>query len=108
VKYVLLILALLFMIGCDTPTSAPPTLPTPPVPAMPDEPAAVQTVIGFTMLQCEPCKQMKPVWKKLNAKVYNVQRYPVLAQKYNITTCPTTILLRDGVEVKRVVGFQDF
>lgn len=101
-KYLPLLLVLL--IGCQQPATVAPK-------AVIKKPAVVKPtlvrIIGFTMVSCAPCKQMKPEWKRVNAKVYNVHQYQVLAQKYNITQCPTTIWLdENGKEVKRVAGYQ--
>jgi len=107
-RFLPLLLVLCF-VGCKEPAPTPAPLPVP-APAPLVAPVVKVEYLAFTMTNCDPCKAMKPEWKKIGAKVHNVRQYPVLAQKYNITSCPTTVVLENGVEnvAKRVVGYQKF
>jgi thioredoxin 1 len=59
---------------------------------------------------CNPCKQYKPVFERIAnayeetfAKV-DVEQFSDIAAKFKIKTVPTTLVLRDGVEVVRKAG----
>ena len=74
--------------------------------------AAGVHVIDFTAKWCGPCKQMVPVLDAL-AREYagrvgfaavDCDDEPQLAQRYNVRSMPTFVLVRDGREVGRVVG----
>jgi thioredoxin-like negative regulator of GroEL len=67
-------------------------------------------LLEFTAAWCGPCKQLKPTLDAL-AREYrvaiteiDVDRDPVAAQHHDVRAMPTTLILRDGVEVGRVVG----
>lgn len=66
-------------------------------------------LLEFSATWCAPCKKMVPAVKQLIEEGYTVQtinadKQPELAQKYNITSLPTSIVLRDGKETERIVG----
>jgi len=56
---------------------------------------------------CSACREMKPVIEKLEAKydVYHAKK--IEFPKYRVTQIPTTIVYRNGYEVKRFVGYVD-
>jgi thioredoxin len=61
---------------------------------------------------CGPCKMMGPVldglakeWKdKVTIIKVNSETKPHLAQRFGISSIPTLILFKNGVEVHRVLG----
>lgn len=78
-------------------------------------PAAPSKVIVYDFYAdwCGPCKQFAPTFdawrqKYTNEKTafarINVDENKALAQKYNITSIPTVVIVRDGREVARSVG----
>ena len=70
------------------------------------------TVIDFTAAWCAPCKAMEPILGSLATELagrvrivaVDVDHEPLLAQRFNVRSMPTLVLLRDGREVGRVVG----
>lgn len=70
-----------------------------------------QTVmLDFYTDWCGPCKEMNPTVQALVAKGYPVQRVNAekdraLAAKYHVTSYPCFIMLVDGREVDRVLGW---
>jgi thioredoxin 1 len=74
------------------------------------------TIIDFSAKWCGPCKQMKPHFEKveefmthtnteLNFVTIDVDDEEDLALQYNIQGMPTLVLLENGTEVDRHVGF---
>ena len=69
-------------------------------------------VLDFTAAHCGPCRVMLPVLEALAAEYAGRVRFatvdcdhePALAQRYNVRSMPTFVVLRDGREVGRVVG----
>ncbi len=73
---------------------------------------AVQ-VLDFYADWCGPCQMMKPVFAELERQyqdkvkfeVINVDQDPVKSSQYNVLSIPTYVILKDGKEVDRVVGY---
>jgi len=70
------------------------------------------TLVKFWASWCGPCRQMAPEFAKASsayvgkvtfAKV-NVDTQKALANKYDITNLPTTVLFKNGQEVGREPG----
>ena len=70
------------------------------------------TLVKFWASWCGPCRQMAPEFAKASsayvgkvtfAKV-NADNQKALANKYDITSLPTTILFKNGHEVGREAG----
>jgi len=73
-----------------------------------------RAVMKFTATWCGPCKRYKPVFQELadynpNISFYSVDidENPNIKKKYEIPGVPTTVFLKDGQEVKRIVGYSD-
>jgi thioredoxin len=70
------------------------------------------TAIDFTAAWCAPCKVMDPILAALATEyrgrvriaALDVNQEPVVAERYNVRSMPTLVILRDGKEVGRVVG----
>lgn len=69
-------------------------------------------LLYFTQAACEPCQQMAPLIDHLIEKSFPIQKVdaqqrPDLVQKFQVSSTPTFVLLRDGVELKRIGGVQN-
>jgi len=70
------------------------------------------TAIDFTAAWCAPCKVMEPILAGLASEyqgrvrlaALDVNDEPIVAERYNVRSMPTLVILRDGREVGRVVG----
>jgi len=69
-------------------------------------------VLDFTAAWCSPCRALAPTLAAL-AQAYagrlamleiDCDREPVVAQRFDVRSAPTVVLVRDGREVGRVVG----
>ena len=71
------------------------------------------TVIDFWAEWCGPCRMIAPIIEKLateydgKAQVgkVDVDNNPEIAMRYGIRSIPTILILKDGQEVKRHVGY---
>jgi len=62
--------------------------------------------IYFSAPWCGPCKTYGPIISQLQVSVekINIDETKELAMQFNVRSVPTTILVKDGVEVWRNVG----
>lgn len=72
-------------------------------------------VVKFYADWCGPCKMMNPIVEKAAAEFPQVQFVAVnidesrdISEKFNIQGVPTIVLVKDGAEVNRLVGFKPF
>ncbi len=71
-------------------------------------------LLDFWATWCGPCRMMSPVVddiaESMNTSIkvgkVNVDECPDLAEKYNVMSIPTFIVLKDGAETGRTVGVQ--
>jgi len=69
-------------------------------------------LIDFWAEWCGPCRVYGPVVEraaeryagKLRVVKVNVEDAPDIAEKYGVSSIPTTLILRNGEEVERIVG----
>lgn len=70
-------------------------------------------VVDFSATWCGPCKMLSPVYEQIaeemedKAEFYKVDidKSMALARKYNITTVPTVVVIKEGIEEERLIGF---
>ena len=72
-------------------------------------------LIDFWATWCGPCRIVGPVIDEL-AEEYqdkilvvkiDVDKEPTLAEKFQVMSVPTVIVLKDGQELERTIGFVD-
>ena len=68
-------------------------------------------LVDFFANWCGPCKMLAPVLEKAerNVKVIKVDtdEFEDLAREYGVMSIPTLVLIENGNEVKRNIGFID-
>ncbi len=69
-------------------------------------------IIDFSATWCGPCQMLVPVFHELAEEEKRVDFYSAdvdqnmeLAQKFNVSAVPTVVLLKNGKEVSRSMGF---
>jgi thioredoxin 1 len=60
---------------------------------------------------CLPCRKLTPITNSLKSEGLNIleidiDENPEIAEKYNIRSVPTVILLEDGKEIDRFMGLR--
>ena len=68
----------------------------------------MKQLLYFTAAWCGPCKKFRPLMENLssqiNVAIIDIDSNPGMAQNYGVRNIPTTILVKDGVEVSRFTG----
>ena len=69
------------------------------------------TVKKFSAAWCGPCRALAPVMNEVKTQFsnvkfeeYDVDTYSEEVTKYSVTSVPTVVVVKDGVEVERFVG----
>lgn len=70
-------------------------------------------VVDFFAEWCGPCKMLSPILEEIQSELMdqvkiikvNVDENLSLISQYNITNIPALVILKDGNEVDRLVGF---
>ena len=71
----------------------------------------MKQILYFTSIWCQPCKQLSPLMELLSSRVnyrkVDVDQNQDLSRKYGVRNIPTLILLENGVEKGRKIGYQN-
>ena len=65
-------------------------------------------VVEFFAEWCGYCKRQKPIleeMEKVNIGQIDAEKSPSIARKFNVNGFPTMIIMKNGNEVDRLVGF---
>ena len=70
-------------------------------------------LVDFYADWCGPCKMIAPIVEEISKErtdvtvgKINVDDCTELAVKYRVASIPTLLVIRDGVEVERIVGYR--
>lgn len=70
-------------------------------------------LVDFYADWCGPCKMIAPIVEEIaNERTditvgkINVDESPALAMKYNVSSIPTLIVFKNGIELSRIVGYR--
>lgn len=68
-------------------------------------------LVDFYANWCGPCRMLSPVLEKVDSDIevikIDVDVFEDLAKEYGVMSIPTIVLLEDGKEIKRNIGFID-
>lgn len=73
------------------------------------------TLVDFTATWCGPCRMLAPVIEELAEKMgdkasvvkVDIDASQSVTARFDVTSVPTIVLLKDGQEVGREVGLKD-
>lgn len=73
----------------------------------------MRQVLKFSANWCQPCKMLAPAYASfieaypdIEFQSIDVEEDRELTEQFSIKSVPTVVFLKDGVEVKRLVGVQ--
>jgi len=73
----------------------------------------MRQVLKFSANWCQPCKMLAPAYASfieaypdIEFQSIDVEENRELTEEFSIKSVPTVVFLKDGVEVKRLVGVQ--
>ena len=77
--------------------------------------SSFRTIIDFFADWCMPCKMLGPVYEKVSKNYegklkftkVNTEIAPGLAQKFGVQGIPCLVMVEDGKEVGRIVGYNN-
>ena len=69
------------------------------------------TVKKFSATWCGPCRALAPVMNEVRSKFdnvrfeeYDIDNFPHVAEQYRVSSVPTVIIEKDGLELERFTG----
>ena len=73
------------------------------------------TVVDFFADWCGPCKMFSPIFENVSNKFNDIkfcklnvdENNEEISRKLGVMSIPTIILFKDGIEIKRNIGFLD-
>jgi len=73
-----------------------------------------KSIICFSAEWCSPCKKFAPIYSNYANEYKDINFYKVdiddsedLVNKFNITSVPTFIFLKNGVKVNEIIGINE-
>ena len=70
-----------------------------------------KVLVDFFATWCGPCKMLSPILERVESTIkvikVDTDEFEDLARKYGVMSIPTLVLLEDGKEIKRNIGFID-
>ena len=68
-------------------------------------------LVDFFATWCGPCKMLAPVLEKVESDIkvikVDTDEFDELSREYGVMSIPTLVLIENGQEVKRNIGFID-
>lgn len=71
-------------------------------------------IVKFETTNCAVCKMMEPTWNKFKEQNKNIvflkinlDEHPEFTEKFDITTVPVFMSIKNGAEDKRLIGIND-
>lgn len=68
-------------------------------------------IVDFYANWCGPCRMLSPILEKVESDIkvikVDVDVFENLAREYGVMSIPTILLLENGIETKRNIGFID-
>jgi thioredoxin 1 len=70
------------------------------------------TIIDFWAEWCGPCRKVSPILDEISSEYnvvigkLNVDEFPEIASKYNVSSIPNMIVFENGIPVKSIIGAQ--
>ena len=67
-------------------------------------------VVDFWAPWCGPCERLSPILDEISLeynvaiKKLNIDDYPEVASKYNISSIPSVVVFENGIPVKNIIG----
>ena len=69
------------------------------------------TVKKFSATCCGPCRAQNPVMNEIRGQFngvkfeeYDIDNFPQVAEQYRVSSVPTVIIEKDGLELERFTG----
>ncbi len=70
-----------------------------------------KVLVDFFATWCGPCRMLGPILEKVESEIKVVKidtdKFEDIARDFGVMSIPTLVLLEDGREIKRNVGFID-
>ena len=70
-----------------------------------------KVLVDFFATWCGPCKMLGPVLEKAESKLkvikVDTDEFEDLSREYGVMSIPTLVLIENGKEIKRNIGFID-
>ena len=73
---------------------------------------AAESLYIFSASWCPPCRRLKSflvqdkdIKKQYDITYIDIDKFPELSKKYRVKSVPTTIILEEGTEMRRIVGY---